>query len=118
VTTVAIENFVVTGSPGVGGTFNYRASLRLRESGGASATITGVTLVMTTTTGITVSQEVSPTQAFPTTTLAENSTLESNTLTITGAPVEARQLTARITYTAANGTSATVQSTTNVTISQ
>ena len=113
-TAVAIENFVVTGAAGGGGTFNYRASMRLRESGGGAATITGVTLTMTTTSGITVSQEVAPSQAFPTTTLAANSTLESNTLSINGAPVQASQLAVRITYTSASGASQSVQATTNV----
>ena len=114
-TVVGIENFVVTATPGLGGTFNYRASLRLRESGGGVAAITGVRLTMTTSAGINVSQDVSPTEAFSTTTLVANSTLESNTLTITGAPVQATQLAVRITYTAANGTSSSVQATTTVT---
>jgi hypothetical protein len=112
---VVIENFTATSTSGPAGTFNYRASLRLRETGGASATVTGLTLTMTQASGVTVARDVTPAEAFPTATLAANGTLDSNTLTVTGAPVQATQLAARITYTAANGASSSVQTTTNVT---
>jgi hypothetical protein len=113
--TVTIENFSATSTAGGGGTFNYRASLRLHETGGAGATITGVTLTMTQSSGVSVSQDVPPGQAFPSTTLAANGTLDSNTLTVTGAPIQATQLAVRVTFTAANGSSSSVQATTNVT---
>lgn len=113
---MAIENFTATSTAGGGGTFNYRASLRLRETGGAGATITGVTLTMTQSSGVSVSRDVAPGEAFPVTTLAANGTLDSNTFTVTGAPIQATQLAVRITFTTASGTSSSVQATTNVTL--
>jgi hypothetical protein len=111
---IVIENFTATSTAGPGGTFNYRTSLRLRETGGASATLTGLTLTMTQASGVSVSRDVTPAEAFPTTTLAANGTLDSNTLTVTGAPVQATQLAVRITYTAASGAASVVQATVNV----
>jgi len=113
-TAIVIENFTATSTAGAGGTFNYRASLRLRETGGAGATLTGLTLTMTQASGVSVSRDVAPAEAFPTTTLAAHGTLDSNTLTVTGAPIQATQLAVRITYTAASGAASVVQSTVNV----
>lgn len=113
-TAVVIENFTATSTTGPAGTFNYRASLRLRETGGASATLTGLTLTMTQASGVSVSRDVPPAEAFATTTLAANGILESNTLTVTGAPIQATQLAVRISYSAAAGASATVQASTTV----
>lgn len=112
--TLVIENFTASSTPGSAG-FNYRASLRLRETGGAAATITGLTLTVTQTSGVTISQDVAPTQAFPETTVAANGTLDSNTLSVTGAPIQATQLVVRITYTGASGGSRTVEEMTTVT---
>jgi hypothetical protein len=113
-TAVAIENFTATSTPGPAGTFNYRAALRLRETGGAGAMLTGVMLTMTQASGVSVSRDVPPAEAFPTTTLAANGTVDSNTLTVTGAPIQATQLAVRITYSTAAGASAAVQATTAV----
>ena len=114
-TAVVIENFSATSTPGSGGTFNYRASLRLRETGGASATITSVSLTLTQSSGVTVSRDVPPADAFPSVTLAANGTLDSNTLSVGGAPIQATQLAVRITYTGANGGTGAVQAGTTVT---
>jgi hypothetical protein len=112
---VIIENFTATSTGGSGGTFNYRASLRLRETGGASATITGVSLTLTQSTGVTVSRDVPPADAFPSVTLAAGGTLDSNTLSVGGAPIQASQLSVRITFTGANGGTGTVQAGTTIT---
>ena len=111
---LAIENFVATVTPGTG-TVTYRASLTLRETGGVAATVTGVTLTLTQTTGGTASSEVPPTDAFTSTAIAANGTLASRSLSITTPPVQASQLTARITFTDANGRTGAVEATTNVT---
>jgi hypothetical protein len=113
--TLVIDNLAATSTPGAGGTFNYRASLRLRETGGASATLTGLTLTMTQASGVSVSRDVAPADAFPTTTVAANATLDSNTLSVTGAPIQATQLAVRITYAGTAGATSTVQATTTVT---
>lgn len=113
--TLVIETFTATSTPGPGGTFNYRASLRLRETGGAAATLTGLTLTMTQASGLTVSRDVAPADAFNATTVAANGTLDSNMLSVTGAPILATQLAAQITYTGPGAANATVQQTTNVT---
>lgn len=112
---VVIENFTATSSAAGGGTFNYRASLRLRETGGAAATITGVSVTLTQTSGVTVTQDVAPADAFPATTVAANGTLTSNTLSVSGVPIQASQVAVRITYTTATGTTTTVQASTTVT---
>ena len=112
---LVIENFTATSTPGPGGTFNYRASLRVRETGGAGTTITGVTLTVTQTSGVSLSQDVAPAQAFPATGVTANGALDSNTLTFNNVPIAASQLTARITYSGTGGAAATVQATTNVT---
>lgn len=113
--TLVIENFTATSTAGPGGTSNYRASLRLRETGGAAATISGVTLTMTQTSGVAVSQDVPPAQAFPATTVAANGTLDSNMLAVNAVPVAASQLAVRVTFTGVNGATGTVQATANVT---
>jgi hypothetical protein len=113
--TLVIENITATSSAGGGGTFNYRASLRLRETGGASATITGVSVTLTQTSGVTVTQDVAPADAFPATTLAANGTLTSNPLNVSSVPIQASQVAVRITYTPAAGMTATVQATATVT---
>jgi hypothetical protein len=112
---VTIENFSATSTAAGGGTFNYRALLRLRETGGASATITGVSLTLTQTSGVTVTRDVPPGDAFSSVTLAANGTLDSNTLSVTGAPIQASQLAVRITFTGANGGTGTVQAGTTIT---
>lgn len=112
---LVIENFTATSTAGPGGTFNYRASLRLRETGGASVTITGVTVTMTQTSGVSVSQDVPPAQAFSTTSIAASGTLDSNPLTVNSVPIAASQLAVRITYAGVSGGTASVQATTNVT---
>jgi hypothetical protein len=112
---VVVENFTATATSGPAGTFNYRASLRLRETGGASAMVTGLTLTMTQASGVTVARDVAPAEAFSTTTVAANGTLDSNILTVSGAPIQATQLAVRITYTSATGAGSSVQATTNVT---
>ena len=109
-TAISIENFTATSTSAGSGTFNYRASLRLRETGGTSATITGVSLTLTQTSGVTVTRDVAPAEAFPTTTIAANGTLESNTLSVNGVPIQASQLAVRITFSGAGGTTGTVQS--------
>jgi hypothetical protein len=114
-TVLVIENFTATSTAGTGGTFTYRASLRLRETGGGAATITGVTLTLTQPSGVTVSQDVSPADAFPGTTVAANGTLTSNTLSVSNAPLQASQVAVRITFTGTVGASSTVQSTATVT---
>ena len=111
--TLVIENFTATSTAGPAGTFNYRASLRLRETGGGSATLTGLTLTMTQASGVSVSRDVAPAEAFPSTTISANGTLDSNTLSVGGAPIQATHLAVRITYSGAGGTS-TVQATANV----
>ena len=108
-----IENFRATVTQGAG-SVTYRASLTLRETGGVAATVTGVMLTLTQTSGGTASSEVAPAEAFETTTVPANGTLASRTLSITTPPVQASQLTARITFTDANGRTGTVQATTNV----
>ena len=112
---LSIENFTATSTSGAGGTFNYRTSLRLRETGGGAATITGVSLTLTQTSGVTVTRDVTPAEAFPAATVAANGTLDSNTLSVTGAPIQATQLAVRITFTGTTGTTGTVQATANVT---
>jgi hypothetical protein len=112
---LSIENFTATSTPGAGGTFNYRASLRLRETGGGAATLTGLSLTLTQTSGVTVTREVTAAEAFPATTVAANGTLDSNTLSVSGAPIQASQLAVRITFTGTGGTTGTVQATANVT---
>ena len=114
-TVLVIENFTATSTAGVAGTFNYRASLRLRETGGGAATITGVTLTLTQTSGVTVSQDVSPAEAFPGTVVAANGTLMSNTLSVNNAPLQASQVAVRIAFTGTGGASSTVQATATVT---
>ena len=108
-----IENFSATVTQGTA-SVTYRASLTLRETGGVAATVTGVTLTLTQTSGATASSEVAPADAFTTTTVPANGTLPSRTLSITTPPVQASQLTARITFTDANGRTGTVQATTDV----
>lgn len=112
--TLVIENVTATSTPGPDGTFNYRASLRLRETGGATATLTGLTLTMTQASGLTVSRDVAPADAFPAATVPANGTLDSNTLSVTGAPILATQLEVRITYTGPGASGASVQQTTAV----
>ena len=112
--TLVIENFTATSSAGPGGTFNYRASLRVRETGGATATITGVTLTMTQTSGVSASQDVTTGQAFPSPTVNANGTLDSTTLTVNTVPIAASTLAVRITYTSPNGATSTVSATANV----
>ena len=112
---LGIENFTATSTPGAGGTFNYRASLRVRETGGGAATITVLSLTLTQASGLTVTRDVAAEEAFPATTIAANGTLDSNTLSVSGAPIQATQLAVRITFTNATGTSGTVQATANIT---
>ncbi len=115
--TLVIENFTATSTAGPGGTFNYRASLRVRETGGAAATITGVTLTMTQTSGVSVSQDVAASQAFPSATVTANGTLDSVTLAVDTVPIAASQLGVRITYTSPSGATSTVSASANVTTS-
>ena len=111
---LTIENFTATSTSGGGGTFNYRTSLRLRETGGSAATITGVSLTLTQSSGVTVTRDVAPAEAFPTTTIAANGTLDSNILSVTGAPIQATQLAARITFAGTSGATGTVQGMTTI----
>ena len=113
-TTLVIEDFTATSTAGAGGTFSYRASLRLRETGGATATVTGVSVTLTQASGVTVTQDVPPANAFPATTVAANATLTSNTLNVSNVPLQASQVAVRITYTTAAGTTSTVQASTGI----
>ena len=62
---IVIENFVATASPPAGGVVTYTVSLTLRETAGVAATLSGVTLTLTTTGG-TISRDYSATDAFGT----------------------------------------------------
>jgi hypothetical protein len=112
---LVIENFTATSMPGPAGTFNFRASLRLRETAGIAATLTGVSLTLTQPSGVTPTREVAPAEAFPAAVVAANGTLDSNTLSVTNAPVQDSQLSVRITFRSSNGATRTVQATTIVT---
>lgn len=112
---LAIENFTATSTAGAGGTSNYRTSLRLRETGGAAATITGVTLTVVQSSGVTAARDVPPADAFATTMVAANGTLDSNMLSVSNVPIQASQLRVRIAYSSPNGTSSAVEASTAVT---
>lgn len=109
---ITIENFTATATPG-GNVITYAISLTLRESAGVGATISGVTLTLTQTSGATAARDFSAVEAFGTTRIAASGTLPSS-VTFTGPPVMASQLAARVTFTDDNGNSGSAQSTTIV----
>jgi hypothetical protein len=111
---IVIENFVATASPPAGGVVTYTVSLRLRETAGVAATLTGVTLTLTTTTGGTISRDYAPTDAFGTNRIAANGSLTSSTFTLAGPPVMASSLAARVAFTDDNGNAGTAQGSTLV----
>src|SRR5687768_10435712 len=92
---IVIENFIATASPPAGGVVTYTVSLRLRETAGVAATLSNITLTLTTTTGGTISRDYSPADAFGTNRIAANGTLTSSTFTLSGPPVMASSLAAR-----------------------
>jgi hypothetical protein len=112
---IAIENFVATASaPSAAGVVTYTVSLTLRETAGVAATLSGITLTLTTTSGATLSRDHSATEAFGTNQIAANGTLPSMNVSFTGPPVMASSLSARITFTDDNGNTGTAQATTLV----
>jgi hypothetical protein len=111
---IVIENFAATASPPSGGVVTYTVSLTLRETAGVAATLSGVTLTLTTTTGGTISRDYSATDAFGTNRIAANGTLPSNTFTLAGPPVNASSLAARVPFTDDNGNAGAAQGSTLV----
>lgn len=111
---IVVENFVATASPPSGGQVTYTVSLILRETAGVAATLSGVTLTLTTTLGSTISRDYSATDAFGTNRIAANGTLASRTFTLTGPPLMASSLAARVPFTDDNGNAGAAQGTTLV----
>ncbi len=111
---IVIENFAATASPPSGGVITYAVSLTLRETAGVAATLSGVTLTLTTTTGGTISRDYAATDAFGTNRIAASATLPSNTVTLSGPPVNASSLAARIPFTDDNGNAGAAQGSTLV----
>ena len=111
---IVIENFVATASPPSGGVITYTVSLTLRETAGVAATLSGVTLTLTTTTGGTISRDYSAADAFSTNRIAANGTLPSNRFTLSGPAVNASSLAARVPFTDDNGNAGAAQGSTLV----
>ena len=111
---IVIENFAATASPPSGGVVTYTVSLTLRETAGVAATLSGVTLTLTTTTGGTISRDYAAADAFGTNRIAASGTLPSNTFTLSGPPVNASALAARVPFTDDNGNAGAAQGSTLV----
>lgn len=111
---IAIESFVATATPTSSGTITYTVSLTLRETAGVAATLSGVTLTVTTTSGATLSRDYSAAEAFGTNRIAANGTVPSMNVSFSGPPVSASSLAARVSFTDDNGNSGSAQASTLV----
>ncbi len=111
---IVVENFLATEAPAIVGQVTYTVSLTLRETAGIAATLSGVTLTLTTTSGSTLSRDYSPAEAFGTNRITANGTLQSGSFSLTGPPLMPQSLAARVTFTDDNGNAGAAQGSTLV----
>ncbi len=113
--TISIESSTTTAAAPpccARGAFTYRVWLTLRETAGVGATLSGVTVTVTETSGASVTSRISATDAFGTIRVPPEGTLVSNNISSSGPVSTVSEITVRVMFTDDNGNAGSVQTST------